>query len=180
VSALLSLRGLCQTYVSTPDLAERIANLAGAGYRETRVRAVDDVSFDVAEGEVVGLVGESGCGKSTLGRMVAGVEPPSAGTLAWRGVALDDMTADERQGWRIGAQMIFQDPFALAQSADAGREDRRRGAGGSRADPAPRPPRLCRRPAGEGGARGRRSDPLSAQFSGGQRQRIGIARALER
>ena len=62
MTALLSVQGLCQTYVNTPDLAERIANLAGADYRETRLRAVDDVSFELAPGEVLGLVGESGCG----------------------------------------------------------------------------------------------------------------------
>ena len=76
------------------------------------MRAVDGVSFDLSEGEVLGLVGESGCGKSTLGRMVAGVETPSAGTLAWDGTALADMTPQQRRDWELQVQMIFQDPFA--------------------------------------------------------------------
>ena len=57
-----------------------IANLA-----DEVVHAVDEVSFFVNEGEVVGLVGESGCGKSTLGRMVAGILEPSAGAIRYRG-----------------------------------------------------------------------------------------------
>jgi peptide/nickel transport system ATP-binding protein len=63
---------------------------------------VDDVSFAVREGEVVGLVGESGCGKSTLGRMVAGILQPTAGTIRYRG----------RREAGLKVQMIFQDPFA--------------------------------------------------------------------
>ena len=57
----------------------------GADVSDEVVHAVDDVSFTVDEGEVVGLVGESGCGKSTLGRMVAGILPPSAGAIRYRG-----------------------------------------------------------------------------------------------
>ena len=178
MSVLLSLRDISQTYVSSPDLAERIANLAGANYQETRVRAVNGVSFDVAEGEVVGLVGESGCGKSTLGRMVVGVERPSSGTLAWRGTTLEDMTPDQKRRWELEVQMIFQDPFAslnprmrveqiVGEAAVVHglirRTDRRDYVAnlltkvGLGADVLTRYPH---------------------QFSGGQRQRIGIARAL--
>jgi oligopeptide/dipeptide ABC transporter, ATP-binding protein, C-terminal domain len=142
------------------------------------MRAVDGVSFDMAEGEVLGLVGESGCGKSTLGRMVAGVEAPSAGTLAWRGATLEAMTAEERRAWRLEVQMIFQDPFASLNPRM--RVERIVGE-------APVVHGLIRR-------RDRRdyvatllekvglaADVLTRyphQFSGGQRQRIGIARAL--
>ena len=178
MSVLLSLRDISQTYVSSPDLAERIANLAGANYQETRVRAVNGVSFDVAEGEVVGLVGESGCGKSTLGRMVVGVERPSSGTLAWRGTTLEDMAPDQKRRWELEVQMIFQDPFAslnprmrveqiVGEAAVVHglirRTDRRDYVAnlltkvGLGADVLTRYPH---------------------QFSGGQRQRIGIARAL--
>ena len=178
MTALLSLQDISQTYVSSPDLAERIANLAGANYQETRVRAVNGVSFDVAEGEVVGLVGESGCGKSTLGRMVVGVEHPSAGTLAWKGVALEDMTPDQRRGWALEVQMIFQDPFASL-------------------NPRMRVEQIVGEAAVIHGLikRSERRDYVADlltkvglgadvltryphQFSGGQRQRIGIARAL--
>lgn len=178
MSALLSLRGISQTYVSKPDMAERIANLAGANYEETRVRAVSEVSFDVAEGEVVGLVGESGCGKSTLGRMVVGVERPSAGTLAWRGVALEDMNDAQRRQWELEVQMIFQDPFASLNPRM--RVEQIIGE-------APVVHGLIKRSERRDYVAdlltkvGLNADVLTRyphQFSGGQRQRIGIARAL--
>ena len=99
---LLELEQVSKRFVQPLDLAGRIARALGADVSDEVVHAVDDVSFSVKEGEVVGLVGESGCGKSTLGRMVAGILPPSAGTIRYRGEA------------RIGlqVQMIFQDPFA--------------------------------------------------------------------
>lgn len=178
MTPLLSLREISQTYVSAPDLAERIANLAGANYTETRVRAVNGVSFDVAEGEVVGLVGESGCGKSTLGRMVVGVEKPTSGTLAWQGVALQDMTAEQKRAWELDVQMIFQDPFAslnprmrvekiVGEAAVVHGIIRKSERRDYVAD-------LFQKV-------GLNSDVLDRyphQFSGGQRQRIGIARAL--
>ncbi len=178
MTALLSLRALSQTYVSTPDLAERMANLAGAKYRELRVRAVNEVSFDVAEGEVVGLVGESGCGKSTLGRMVVGVETPSGGTLAWRGATLEEMTPEQRRQWELEVQMIFQDPFASLNPRM--RVEQIIGE-------APVVHGLIKRTERRDyvaellGKVGLGADIMSRyphQFSGGQRQRIGIARAL--
>jgi len=178
MTALLSLDGICQTYVSSPDLAERAANLLGANYREMRVRAVDGVSLDIGPGEVLGLVGESGCGKSTLGRMVAGVETPSAGTLAYQGVALAAMTPAQRRAWQLQVQMIFQDPFASLNprkriEAIVGEaavvhglirpRDRRDYVADLMGKVGLAPDMMTRYP---------------HQFSGGQRQRVGIARAL--
>jgi len=99
---LLELEHVSKRFVQPLDLAGRIARALGADLSDEVVHAVDDVSFSVKEGEVVGLVGESGCGKSTLGRMVAGILPPSAGRIRYRG--------QERIGLKV--QMIFQDPFA--------------------------------------------------------------------
>ena len=82
---LLSLRGITKRFTQKVDLAGKIANAFGAGVRETVVQAVSDVDLDIAEGEVVGLVGESGCGKSTLGRIVVGILPQTAGAMLWRG-----------------------------------------------------------------------------------------------
>ena len=79
MSEIIALAGVSKRFVKPLDLAARIANLFGAGMRETVVRAVDGVDLTIEEGEVVGLVGESGCGKSTLGRIVAGILPPSDG-----------------------------------------------------------------------------------------------------
>jgi peptide/nickel transport system ATP-binding protein len=102
MKALLELEHVSKRFVQPLDFAGRIARALGADVSDEVVHAVDDVSFSVNEGEVVGLVGESGCGKSTLGRMVAGILPPSAGALRYRG--------EERIGLQV--QMIFQDPFA--------------------------------------------------------------------
>ena len=102
MKALLELEHVSKRFVQPLDLAGKIARALGADVSDEVVHAVDDVSFSVNEGEVVGLVGESGCGKSTLGRMVAGILPPSAGAIRYRG--------QERIGLQV--QMIFQDPFA--------------------------------------------------------------------
>jgi peptide/nickel transport system ATP-binding protein len=99
---LVELRNVSKRFVQPLDYAGKIARALGADVSDEVVHAVDDVSFFVREGEVVGLVGESGCGKSTLGRMVAGILEPSAGTIRYRG----------RKDAGLQVQMIFQDPFA--------------------------------------------------------------------
>ena len=111
-SPILSLRGITKRFGERVDLAGKVANVFGAGLRETVVQAVTDVDLDVAEGEVVGLVGESGCGKSTLGRIVAGILPQTAGAMAWRGRDVASLDGEERRAWQLAVQMIFQDPFA--------------------------------------------------------------------
>ena len=75
------------------------------------VKAVDGVSFDVFPHETLGLVGESGSGKSTIGKLVAGLQEPTAGSLSYSGVAYAQMTASERKTFRRKVQVIFQDPF---------------------------------------------------------------------
>jgi len=175
---LLSLRGITKRFVQRVDLAGKIANAFGAGVHETVVQAVSDVDLDVAEGEVVGLVGESGCGKSTLGRIVAGILPQTAGVMRWRGQDVAAIAGEERRAWQLAVQMIFQDPYAslnprLRVSEIVGE--------------APRVHRLVAR-SGQAqyvaemldqvGLDGAYSTRYPHQFSGGQRQRIGIARAL--
>ena len=139
------------------------------------VRAVDDVSLEVRQGEVLGLVGESGCGKSTLGRMVAGIIPPSDGQVLYHGQDRATLEGVAARQARLRVQMIFQDPYAclnprLRVSEIVGEAPRVHGLG-----------------RGEEylDAQLRRAgiDPVYKrryphQFSGGQRQRIGIARAL--
>jgi peptide/nickel transport system ATP-binding protein len=99
---LVELQQVSKRFVQPLDLAGKIARSVGADVADEVVHAVDDVSFAVHEGEVVGLVGESGCGKSTLGRMVAGILEPSSGRIRYRG----------RDNAGLKVQMIFQDPFA--------------------------------------------------------------------
>ena len=76
------------------------------------VKAVDDISFDVYNGETLGLVGESGCGKSTTGRTVLQLYKPTAGSITFEGQELTTMKPDDLRKMRRRMQMIFQDPFA--------------------------------------------------------------------
>ncbi len=80
--------------------------------RGRTVHAVSGVSFDVAEGETLGLVGESGCGKSTTARAVLQLPRPTSGTVAFDGVDLTALRGEELRRVRTGLQMIFQDPIA--------------------------------------------------------------------
>jgi peptide/nickel transport system ATP-binding protein len=77
-----------------------------------RVHAVSDVSFDVAEGETLGLVGESGCGKTTTGRAVMQLPPPTAGSIRLRDTELTTLDDEQLRRTRPQLQMIFQDPIS--------------------------------------------------------------------
>ena len=74
------------------------------------VRAVDGVTFNIREGETLGLVGESGCGKSTLGRTLLQLEDATGGEILYDGEDITSYEQDELLGWRRNAQMVFQDP----------------------------------------------------------------------
>src|ERR1700730_8896058 len=77
------------------------------------LKAVDDISFDIAKGEPFAMVGESGSGKTTVGRMVVGLLPPSSGEVVIDGVSMTDpRQAQARRLLRRRIQMIFQDPYA--------------------------------------------------------------------
>ncbi|MCX7364588.1 MAG: ABC transporter ATP-binding protein [Alphaproteobacteria bacterium] len=175
---LLSLRGITKRFVQRVDLAGKIANVFGANQRETLVQAVSDVDLDVAEGEVVGLVGESGCGKSTLGRIVAGILPQTSGTMSWRGADVASMQGDDKRAWQLAVQMIFQDPYAslnprLRVSEIVGEAPRVHGLVQRSGQAA-----YVAEMLDQVGLDGAYSTRYPHQFSGGQRQRIGIARAL--
>ena len=109
---IISLTGISRRFVKPLDAAEKFARFLGADLHEQVVHAVEGVSLDIAEGEVIGLVGESGCGKSTLGRVVAGILPPSEGTLRYCDVDTASMTAQQRRATELAVQMVFQDPMA--------------------------------------------------------------------
>ena len=112
MTPLLQLDSVSRRFVRKPDMIEKVAGWLGADVRTQIVRAVDGVSFSVARGEVVGLVGESGCGKSTLGRMIAGMIPPSEGEIRYEGHALSDQRDAKSRRQRLKLQMIFQDPMS--------------------------------------------------------------------
>lgn len=142
------------------------------------LKAVDDVSFNVYRGEVLGVVGESGCGKSTLGRTVLRLENKTDGEVIYNGRDVFDLSGTEIQHLRTQMQMVFQDPYSslnprkkvssllsqpLRIHTDLSPDERRR-----KIDTIME----------EIGLNPHYKDRFPHQFSGGQRQRIGIARAL--
>ena len=149
-------------------------------YRAARGRltAVDGVSFAIAPGETLGLVGESGCGKSSLGKAIVQLVEPTAGALRVEDRDVTLLSAKARRALRPKVQMVFQDPM--------GSLDPRQRAGtiletplklnGVR-DKAARRARVLALME-EVGLRPEFIDRLPHEFSGGQRQRLGIARAL--
>ena len=146
----------------------------------TRVlRAVDEVSLHVSEGETLGLVGESGCGRSTLGRTILRLIDPSSGSIGFEGRDITHLSQTQLRPLRSRMQIIFQDPYgslnprmtvrsALAEALCAH---------GRRTSPSDQDAAL-RALVSRVGLRPDVLDRYPHEFSGGQRQRIGIARAL--
>ena len=87
-------------------------NVLGLGRDKQWVRAVDDVSFDIAEGETLGLVGESGCGKSTIAKLLLRLEDPTDGSIRFGGTEISGLKGKELLAYRRRVQAVFQDPFA--------------------------------------------------------------------
>jgi oligopeptide/dipeptide ABC transporter ATP-binding protein len=142
------------------------------------LRAVDAVSFTVAGGETLGLVGESGCGKSTVGRMLVRLIEPTAGRIEFLGSDLARLSAAALRRRRRDIQIIFQDPFGALNPRMTVAEIVMEPLliHGARPDAATRArvAALLDRV----GLAGHYASRYPHQFSGGQRQRIGIARAL--
>jgi oligopeptide transport system ATP-binding protein len=156
---------------------ERVVKHFPAGLG-TSVKAVDGVSFEIREGETLGLVGESGCGKSTLARLVTQLIPVTSGRVFLGDVELTRLRGEKLRQQRRQLQMIFQDPFAsldprmtvgdiIAEPLDNFRVMR----GRKRSDRVQELLRLV-------GLNPNFNNRYPHEFSGGQRQRIGIARAL--
>lgn len=173
-SALVEIAGVSKRFASPVSSAARLATMLGAKPVGGVVHAVEEVSLTIVKGEALGLVGESGCGKSTLGRLVAGIESPTRGS-----VLVDSQPVrigDHKVTARV--QTIFQDPYAsldprmrigdalaegpVVHGLTSKREARSYVAGWLA--------RVGLDPAF--------ADRFPHQFSGGQRQRVAIARAL--
>ena len=142
------------------------------------VRAVDGVSFSVAKGETLGLVGESGCGKSTLGRTLIRLEDPNGGEVRFDGKDIAHASRAELFQLRRKIQIIFQDPYSSLNPrmtvGEIVREPLVVHRLGTRAEQVEKVRRLFKTV----GLSGEMLDRYPHEFSGGQRQRIGVARAL--
>jgi dipeptide transport system ATP-binding protein len=167
---------MTQAIVSARDLTRHYEVRQGFLAAPATVRALSGISFDLAPGQTLAVVGESGCGKSTLARLITLIEEPTAGALRIHGT---DVTPEQWPGLRSSVQIVFQDPYGslnprqrvstilqeplkinrpemTAQDRDA----------------------LAREKLALVGLRPEHYDRFPHMFSGGQRQRISIARAL--
>jgi len=177
MSAFVRVGEVSKRFAPSLSFGDKIAARFGWPIETRSVHAVDDVSLDLAQGDVLGLVGESGCGKSTLGRMIAGIMAPSAGRIEIGGAAvMAEAGAPRKTTTRV--QMVFQDPFAslnprmriedaIAEGPVAHGLVARREAGD-----------YVRGWLAAVGLDGAFASRYPHQFSGGQRQRIALARAL--
>ncbi|WP_293862782.1 ABC transporter ATP-binding protein [uncultured Alsobacter sp.] len=169
-AALVAVDGLA---VHFPIRSGLLGRTTGA------IKAVDGISFTIAKGETLGMVGESGCGKTTAGRAILQLTRPTAGRVAFRGTDLVTQEPEALRRTRRHMQMIFQDPYAsLNPQMRVG-------------EIIARPLRVHGVTRGDADERGTVAtlmetvglnpslrDRYPHEFSGGQRQRIGIARAL--
>jgi oligopeptide/dipeptide ABC transporter ATP-binding protein len=166
---LLKLEGVKKYYPIKGGMLKRVQ-----GY----VKAVENVSFEVFEGESIGIVGESGCGKSTLGRTILGLEKATDGKIFFKNQEISNLPEKKRKTFKKEMQMIFQDPYASL--------DPRQRIGAAleevfvihtkmtKAEREERVMQLLK----EVGLKEEHYDRYPHEFSGGQRQRIGIARAI--
>ncbi|MCU4179479.1 ABC transporter ATP-binding protein [Bosea sp. BH3] len=172
---MIDVRNLTKHYAASAGLRSLLP-----GRRGEVTRAVDGVSFRIGAGEVLGLVGESGSGKSTTGRLLVGLETPSAGTILIEGIDSAAARARDKKAFHRQVQMIFQDPYGALNPQHTVEE-------------------LVGRPLFYQGVRDRVAiaksvravlaevglnpadsylDQHPHQLSGGQRQRVCIARAI--
>jgi peptide/nickel transport system ATP-binding protein/oligopeptide transport system ATP-binding protein len=168
--ALIEVRDLVKHFPLTAGIARRRAGV---------VHAVDGLSFDVLEGETLGIVGESGSGKSTTARLLMRLLDPTSGTIAFDGRDIGALSGAELRPLRRELQMIFQDPYSSLNprrtiGSIVGEPFAIHGIATGRGERKARVQELLERV----GLNPEHYNRYPHEFSGGQRQRIGVARAL--
>ena len=167
--------------IEVRDLVKHFPLTKGILFRKQvgAVQAVDGVTFDVVEGETLGLVGESGCGKSTTARLLTRLLEPTSGSINYKGQEIAHLSRNELKPLRRDMQMIFQDPYSSLNP--------RKTVGSIIGEPF-----VIHEVESDAGKRKKRVQELMDivglnpehynrfphEFSGGQRQRIGVARAI--
>ncbi len=169
---------MSQPIVSVKNAVKTFVSSKGLGSRKKYVHAVNDVSFDIYEGETFSLVGESGCGKSTTGRLINHLIVPDSGQVLYNGKDITKLSEKEMRPLRAEIQMIFQDPYGslnprikirdliaepMLLHTDLSQEERLKKVN-----------ELLRLV----GLSPSHGDRYPHEFSGGQLQRVGIARAI--
>ena len=143
------------------------------------VKAVNDVSFSIFEGETLGLVGESGCGKSTLGNLILQLDKPTAGSIFYKGTDLTKLSTTQLRHLRKDIQIIFQDPYSsLNPRLTVGRAITEAMQVHKLYNSAQERKAEALKLLEEVGLLPEHFDRYPHEFSGGQRQRIGIARTI--
>ena len=166
---LLSVKGLVKHFPVKKGVLQQTVG---------QVRAVDNVSFEIAPGETLGLVGESGCGKSTVGKTILKLIDPTAGEVWLSGARIDGLSKSEMRPFRRQMQVVFQDPYSSLNPRltvrDIVAEPLKNFGIAAGAELERQVTELIQKV----GLRAEALDRYPHEFSGGQRQRIGIARAL--
>jgi peptide/nickel transport system ATP-binding protein/oligopeptide transport system ATP-binding protein len=169
MTQLLDVRKLTVHYPVRKGLFQRVSG---------QVHAADEVSFHIAEGETLGLVGESGCGKSSTAKAVLKLVDPTGGEIIWRGQRIESLSPREMRPFRRELQAVFQDPYSSLnprmRAADIVAEPIRNFERAAESEVRERVAALFDKV----GLRADQMVKYPYEFSGGQRQRLGIARAL--
>ena len=156
----------------------KIYESSGGGFgRKNKVSALDGVSFNLAQGQTLGIVGESGCGKSTLGRIISRLDSPTSGEIIYKGNDIAKKSLAAMRPLRKEIQFIFQDPYASLnprRQIGAIIEEPMRIHGVSKDERRARAHELLEKV----GLDKNSYEKYPHEFSGGQRQRVVIARAL--